>query len=144
MLVYASQCYFLSCFPPHVPPLCLQICSLYLILYSCSVNRFNKRKSGTYIQSNNIIVDQLLSHVQLFAIPWTTAQQASLSSTISQSLLRTMWTESVVLSNHLMLSPSPFAITLYPWVTSLDQVAKGLEFQIQHQSFQWIPSFDSL
>ena len=33
-------------------------------------------------------VVQLLSHVQLFAIPWTAARQASLSFTLSQSLLR--------------------------------------------------------
>ena len=42
-------------------------------------------------------------HVQLFATPWTVARQASLSSTISQSLLKSMSTESVMLSNHLIL-----------------------------------------
>ena len=33
---------------------------------------------------------QLLSHVRLFATPWTVAPQASLSFTISQSLLKLM------------------------------------------------------
>ena len=46
---------------------------------------------------------QLLSHVQLFATPWTTARQASLSFTISQSLLKLTSIESVMPSNHLML-----------------------------------------
>ena len=46
---------------------------------------------------------QLLSHVQVFAIPWTAACQASLSFTISQSLLKLMSTESVMPSNHLIL-----------------------------------------
>ena len=46
---------------------------------------------------------QLLSHVQLFATPWTTAQQASLSITNSQSLLKLMSIESVMSSNHLIL-----------------------------------------
>ena len=39
---------------------------------------------------------QTLSHVQLFAIPWTAARQASLSITNSQSLLRLMSIESVM------------------------------------------------
>ena len=54
-------------------------------------------------QSLNIIVVQSLSHVLLFATPWTAALQASLSFTISQSLLRFMSTESVMLPNHLIL-----------------------------------------
>ena len=48
-----------------------------------------------------VAVVQLLSHVRLFAIPWTAARQASLSFTISQSLLITI--ESVMPSNHLFL-----------------------------------------
>ena len=46
---------------------------------------------------------QLLSHVWLFATPWTAACQASLSITISQSLLKLMSIESVMPSNHLIL-----------------------------------------
>ena len=42
-------------------------------------------------------------HVQLFANPWTAAHQASLSSTISWSLLKFMSIELVMLSNHLIL-----------------------------------------
>ena len=46
---------------------------------------------------------QSLSHVQLFSTPWTTACQASLSITNSQSLLKLMSIESVIPSNHLIL-----------------------------------------
>ena len=46
---------------------------------------------------------QLLSHVWLFATPWTVALQASLSLTNSQSLLKLMSIESVMPSNHLIL-----------------------------------------
>ena len=49
---------------------------------------------------------QSLSRVQLFATPWTAACQASLSITSSQSLLKLMSTESVMPSNHLILSRS--------------------------------------
>jgi len=45
---------------------------------------------------------QSLSHVQLFATPWTTACQASLSITNSQSLLKFISIESVMPSNHLI------------------------------------------
>ena len=46
---------------------------------------------------------QLLSHVQLFATPWTAARQASLSITNSQNLFKLMSIESVMPSNHLIL-----------------------------------------
>ena len=49
---------------------------------------------------------QLLSHFRLFVTAWTAACQAPLSSTISQSLLKFMSTESVMLSNHFILSYS--------------------------------------
>ena len=49
-----------------------------------------------------------------------------------------------------LLSPSPPAFNhsqlqgLLQWVSSLHQVAKVLEFQLQHQSFQWTPRIDLL
>ena len=46
---------------------------------------------------------QSLSRVWLFATPWTAAHQASLSITNSQSLLKLMSIELVMLSNHLIL-----------------------------------------
>ena len=48
-------------------------------------------------------VVQLPSCVWLYVTPWTTACQASLSSTISWSLLKLMSIESVTLSNHFFL-----------------------------------------
>ena len=46
---------------------------------------------------------QSLSHVQLFATPWTAAHQASLSITTSRNLLKLVSIESVIPSNHLIL-----------------------------------------
>ena len=46
---------------------------------------------------------QSLSHVWLFATPWTAAHQASLSFTNSWSLLKLMWIKSVMPSNPLIL-----------------------------------------
>ena len=45
---------------------------------------------------------QLLSHIRLFATPWTRARQTSLSITNSQSLLKLMSIEAVMSSNHLI------------------------------------------
>ena len=52
------------------------------------------------VQFNSV---QSLSHVRLFATPWTAACQASLSITNSQSWLKFMSTELVMPSNHLIL-----------------------------------------
>jgi len=91
------------------------------------------------------------SPVWLFASPWTAAHRASLSITNSQSLFKLMSTEPVLPSNHLILcSPSPPTFhfsqhqDLFKWVSSSHQVAKVLEFQLQHQSFQWIFRTDFL
>ena len=54
---------------------------------------------------------QPLSHVQLFATPWTAARQASLSSTSSRSLLKLMSIESVMPSSHVILC-HPFSSRL--------------------------------
>ena len=48
---------------------------------------------------------QSLSHIWFFVAPWTAAFQASLSFTISQSLLKLMYIESVMPSSHLILCP---------------------------------------
>ena len=94
---------------------------------------------------------QLFSHVRVFSTPWTAACQASLTITNSQSLLTLMAIESVMPSNHLILSsPSPLDFSLsqhrglFHWISSSHQVAKVLELQLQHQSFQWIFRTDFL
>ena len=64
---------------------------------------------------SSIIPVQLLSHFQLFATPWTTAHQGSLSFTIFWSLLKRMSIESVMPSNHLIFCrPLLFLPPLFP------------------------------
>ena len=63
-----------------------------------------------------VFVIQLPTCVQLFLTPWTATRQASLSFTISQSLLKFMSIESVMLSNvivHLILNFETVASTFY-------------------------------
>ena len=55
------------------------------------------------------------------------------------------WVSDAIQPSHPLSSPSPPALNLFQhqglfkWVSSLHQVAKVLEFQLQHQSFQWTP-----
>ena len=60
-------------------------------------------------------VVQLLSRVQSFVTPWIATRQASLSFSISWSLLKLMSIESVILSNHLILChPLLFLPSIFP------------------------------
>ena len=60
------------------------------------------------------------------------------------------WVGDAIQPSHPLSSPSPPALNLsqhqglFKWVSSSHQVAKVLEFQLQHQSFQWTPRTDLL
>ena len=118
-------------------------------MYQCSapvwqrgyVPKGKSHKSAFPKVAFGFIVVQSLRHVLFLATPWTTVHQDSLSFTISQSLLKFMSIEWVMLSNHLILYcplfllPSIFpTIRVFSRVGSSHQVAKILE--LQHQSFQ--------
>ena len=107
-------------------------------------------KSGSRGGNSSV---QLFSRVRLSATPWTAAHQASLSITNSRSPPKPMSIESVMPSDHLILChpllllPSifpSFRVFFFKWVSSLYHVAKVLELQLQHQSFQWIFRTDLL
>ena len=80
-----------------------------------------------------------------FATPWTVVRQASLSLTNSWSLLTLMFIELVMPSNHLILChPILLLPSIFPNIRvfsnesalCMNEVAKLLEFQLQHQSSQ--------
>ena len=60
------------------------------------------------------------------------------------------WLGDAIQTSHPLSFPSPPALNLsqhqglFKWVSSLHQVAKVLEFQLQHQSFQWTHRTDLL
>ena len=93
---------------------------------------------------------QSLSYVRLFAIPCIAARQASLSITISWSSLRLTSIKSLMPSGHLccpllLLPLNPFQHqSLFQWVNSSHEVARVLEFQLQHHSFERNPRADLL
>ena len=85
---------------------------------------------------------QSISHVRLLTTPLTAARQASLSITNSWSPPKPMFIESVMPSNHLILCrPLLLLLSVFPSIrvfskSSSHQVAKVLQFQLQHQPLQ--------
>ena len=117
------------------------------ICFLTQANLVQTQESEVLVQAMNVFQDvcmllfvvHSLSRVWLFVTPWTAAHQASLSFTISQSLLKFMSTESVIPSNRLILChpllllPSIFpSFRVFSVGFSL-QVAKVLELQLQHR-----------
>ena len=72
-------------------------------LPECEIKQKKPYTKESYCIIPLIVVVQSQSHTWLFAAPWTVAHQSPLSSTISQSLLKFMSTELVMISNHLIL-----------------------------------------
>ena len=100
-------------------------------------------------------ISQFSSVAQLTPTLWDPMDCSMPSLPVHHQLpevLKVMPIQSVMPSNHLILCHSPFPPAfnlsqnkgLFKWVSSLHQVAKVLEFQLQHQSFQWIFRTDFL
>ena len=94
---------------------------------------------------------QLLGRVRLFVTPWTAACQSSLSITTpgaySNSYPLSQWCHPTISSSVIPSLPT-FNLSqhqhLFKWASSSHQVAEVWEFQLQHQSFQWIFRSDFL
>ena len=103
---------------------CVNLCFHLSWVYSWTGNARSNGKSMFNLLQNsqtvfrsdfsNFSSVQLLSRVWLFANPWITAHQASLSITNSQSSLRLMSVESVMPSSHLILCPPLLLLPLIP------------------------------
>ena len=93
-----------------------------------------------------VVIVPPLSHVGLFVTPWIAACQTSpvLHYLLEFVQTHVHWVGDAIQPSHPLSSPSPFAFNLsqhqdiFQWVSSSHQVAKELEFQLQHQPFQCI------
>ena len=92
-----------------------------------------------------------LSRVRLFATPWITARQASVHHRLPEfTQTHVHQVGDAIQPSHPLSSPSPPGLNpsqhqgLFQWVNFSHQVAKVLEFQLQHQSFQWTSRTDIL
>ena len=142
-----GYCYHLSKF--HIYAL------VYCIGFKCSnfkdVSR-DKKKSLTHNPENCSSV-QSLSRIWLFATPWTPGSMPGLPvhhQLLELTQTHVHWVGDAIQPSHPLSSPSPPALnlsqhySLFKWVSSSHQVAKLLEFQLQHQSLQWTPRTDLL
>ena len=89
----------------------INISSSLCLLFSLFLTVYFAEQKFLILMTSNYVVVQSLSCVQLFATPWTAAQQVSLSFTVAQSLLKFISIESVMPSNHLILC---FPLLLLP------------------------------
>ena len=105
--------------------------------------------SDVYVQFSSV---QSLSHVWLFVTPLITATPGL---PVHHKLPEFTQTHAhrvgdAIQPSHPLSSPSPPALNpsqhqgLSQWVSSSHEVAEVLEFQLQHQSFQWTPRTDLL
>ena len=131
-----------------VPAILIPACDSFSLEFHLMHSAYKLNKHGGNIQFSSV---QLLSLVQLFVTPWISASQASLSITNSWSLPKLMPIELVMPSSHLilclpllLLPPIPPSIRVSSNESTRHEVAKILEFQLQHQSFQWTPRTDLL
>ena len=91
----------------------------------------------------------VVSCVRLFVTSWTAAGRLPCPS-LSPRVCSNSWVDDAIQPSHPLSSPSPPAFSfsqyqdLFQWVSSSHQVAKVLELQLQHQSFQWIFRIDFL
>ena len=90
------------------------------------------------IPGHFVVVVQWFSPVLFFATLWTAAKQASLSFTISWSLLKVMSIESVMPSNHLILCCS---LLLLPTVFASIRLFQRVDSSHQVVSKYWSFSF---
>ena len=84
----------------------LGLVTIFNCLFSCKHQREQGRLGVYKTDAIIFVVVQSLSHVWLFATVWTAARQASLSFTVSRSLLKLMSIELMKPSSHLILCPS--------------------------------------
>ena len=121
--------------------------------YSCLENSINRgawqatvhgvKKSVSQF-SRSVVSDSLWPH----ELQHTRPPCPSPTPRVTQTHVH--WVGDAIQPSHPLLSPpSPVGSLsqhqgLFKWVSSLHQVAKLLEFQLQHQSFQWTPRTDLL
>ena len=94
--------------------------------------------------SHSVVSDSLWPHEQQHTRPPCPSPTPRIHQT------HVHWVGDAIQPSHPLSSPSPPASNLsqhqglFKWVNSLHETAKVLEFQLQHQSFQWISRTDFL
>ena len=104
-------------------------------------------------QKSEFLIDVFSSVAQSCPTLWDPMNHSTPGLPVHHQLLEftqthVHWVGDAIQSSHPLSSPSPPALNLsqcqglFKWVSSSHQVAKVLEFQLQHQSFQWTARSD--
>ena len=123
--------------------------SICILNYSYKTSTFSLSKNGLYLRHDSSV--QLLSRVRL----WDPMDCSTPGFPVHHQLPELVqthvhWVGDAIQQSHPLLSSSSPAFNisqhqgLFQWVSSSHQVAKVLELQLQHQSFQWIFRTDIL
>ena len=94
--------------------------------------------------SHSVVSDSLRPHESQHARPPCPSPTPGL---YSNSCPSSQWCHPAISFSVISFSSCPHSLQhqgLFPWVNSSNEVAKVLEFQLQHQSFQWTPRTDLL
>ena len=156
-----------SSHPPLSRSPCLHVRSPCLCLYSCPANITQHKKEWNRIIWSDVdeqprvchsewskserekqILYQFSSVAQSHPPFWDPMDCSMPGLPVHHQLLEftqthVRWVGDAIQTSHPLSSPSPPAfdlsqhLGLFQWVSSSSQVAKVLEFQLQHQSFQW-------
>ena len=117
---------------------------VHLILWTLSWSSLRSFTTSSVQFSRLNVSDSLWPHgLQHARLPW---------SSLTPQLVQTdvHWVGDAIQPSHPLSSPFPPTFNLsqyqalFKWISSLHQVVKVLEFQLQHQSFQWIFRVDFL
>ena len=110
-------------------------------LQFCRGNETDTIKTESRARLHTAVAVQSLSRVEHFATPWTAACQASLSFTISQSLLKLMSIELVMLSKHLIFChPFLFLSSVFPSIRVFSNKSALFIKLSEYQSFSISPA----
>ena len=109
-----------------------------------SIDRRMDKQNVVYTYNGLFSSVQLRSHIWLFVILWMAAHPCPSPTPGAYSKTHVHWVSDAIPPSHPLSPPSlpafnlPQHQNLFHWVSSSHQTAKVLEFQLQHQSFQWI------
>ena len=152
LIIYMFQCYSLRSSHPRLLPQSPKVCSIHLCLFFCPAYRVIVTVCLNSIYIHSV---QFSSVAQSCPTPCCPMNRSMPGLPVHHKLpefiqIHAHQVGDVIKPSHSLLPPSPPAPNpsqhqgLFQWVNSSHQVAKVLEFQLQHQSFQWTPRTDVL
>ena len=147
MVIYMVQCYSLISSHSHLLPHRPKVCSLHLCLFCCLAYRVIVTIFLNFIYMHSVQFSSVTQSCPTLCDPMNCSTPGLSVHHQLPEFIQTHvhWVGDAIQPSHPLSSPSPPAPSpsqhqgLFQWVNSSHEVAKVLEFQPQHPSFQWTP-----